>query len=184
MQQPLLIQPAMQPVGTALAEAALDYWTDRYAQADAAEQTGGRTFVLVHLGGERFAIALDDLDEVACIAGGISLPHLNPLVLGLANVRGELLPLLDTAALLGVGGGYRLGVTNRTLVVRDRRGRRTGLPVDGVESVEELNPDDFQAEQELTAAAPVRRGGVAEHRGHALSLLDVTPLREGSFSHF
>ena len=53
------------PCTAALAEAALDYWTNRYAQAVVAEHTGGRTFVLVHLGGERFAIALEDLDEVA-----------------------------------------------------------------------------------------------------------------------
>ena len=173
-----------QPADAALPESALDYWTGRYAQAIGTAQTGGRPFVVVSLGGERFAIALDDLDEVACIASGIALPHVSPLVLGLANVRGELLPLLDTAALLGVGGGYRLGIANRTLVIRDRRGRRTGLPVDGIESVEELHPDAFQAAGAAEAAAPIQRGGVGEHRGLALSRLDVTPLREGNFSHF
>ena len=180
MQQP----PPTEAVGATLADSVLDYWTGRYAQAIGTEQTGGRPFVVVSLGGERFAIPLADLDEVACIASGIALPHVSPLVLGLANVRGELLPLLDTAALLGVGGCYRLGVANRTLVVRDRRGRRTGLPVDGIESVEELNPNVFQTAGVGDAIAPIRRGGVGEHRGLALSLLDVTPLREGSFSHF
>ncbi|HYN77658.1 MAG TPA: chemotaxis protein CheW [Lamprocystis sp. (in: g-proteobacteria)] len=178
-------QPAPTPsVGAALTDSELEYWTGRYAQVVEAEQTGGRPFVVVSLGGERFAIGLQDLDEVAGVTSGIALPHVSPLVLGLANVRGELLPLLDTAALLGVGGGYRLGVANRTLVVRDRRGRRTGLPVDGIESVEELNPNAFQTAGEGEATAPIRRGGVGEHRGLALSLLDVTPLREGNFSHF
>lgn len=167
-----------------LADLDLAHWTARYAESAAAARTALRPFVLVRVGGERFAVALDDLDEVACVTTGIALPHVNPLILGLANIRGELLPLLDTAAILDVAAGYRLGTANRTLVVRDRRGRRTGLPVDGVESVEELDPDLFQTMTRGESTDLVRRNGLAEHRGRALARLDLTPLRAGSFSHF
>jgi purine-binding chemotaxis protein CheW len=161
-----------------------DYWTERYAQGGAAAEHAGQSYVLVRLGGERFAVAMQDLDEVATVTTGIALPHLDPMVLGLANVRGELLPLLDTAALLGLNTAYRLGARNRTLVVRDQRGRRIGLPVDAVEAVEDLDPGAFQPRHAAPGGAPVRRVGVGEHKGQSLSLLDVTPLRQASFSHF
>jgi chemotaxis signal transduction protein len=167
-----------------LPEPELDYWTERYAQGGAEVEHPGQAYVLVRLSGERFAVAMQDLDEVATVTTGIALPHLDPRVLGLANVRGELLPLLDTAALLGLGTAYRLGGRNRTLVIRDQHGRRTGLPVDAVEAVEDLDPGTFQIRHGAPGGAPVRRVGVGEHKGQSLSLLDVTPLRQASFSHF
>jgi len=141
------------------------------------------TFVLFRLGDEHFAVALDDLDEVACIENGIALANVNPVVLGLANLRGELLPLLDTAGLLGSRADHCIGSNNRTLIVRDRQGRRSGLPVDHVDAVESLDPAIFQL-RSAAADAPVRRAGIAEHTGTALSLLDVSGLRRGDMDHF
>lgn len=154
------------------------------ASTEADSDLDSTTFVLFRLGGERFAIALDDLDEVACVETGIALANVDTTILGLANLRGELLPLLDTAALLGGRGDYRLGGNNRTLVIRDRYGRRSGLPVDGVDAVEQLDTGIFQLRATASANTPIRRAGVAEHAGAALSLLDVSGLRHGDVDHF
>ena len=181
MSDPAPFAPSTAP----LPAAELDHWTGRYAQAlDPLESSTDRVFVIVRVAGERFALPMQALDEVASVATGIALPHVSALVLGLANVRGELLPLLDTGALLGISAGYRLGPANRTLVVRDRRGRRTGLPVDAVESVEALDPESFQPQAAAAAGAPIRRVGVGEHKGRSLTLLDVGPLLAAGFSHF
>lgn len=167
-----------------LADTELEHWTRRYAESLAGARASGLSHVLVRVAGERFAIALDDLDEVACVSTGIALPHVAAMILGLANIRGELLPLLDTAALLGIGATYRLGSDNRTLVIRDQRGRRAGLPVDSVESVEELDPEMFRALSDPDPSPLIRRNGLTEHRGSALARLDLEPLRAGHFSHF
>lgn len=174
-----------------LPDAELDHWSARYAEALDGARVADAACVLVQVGGERFAVVLDDLDEVACLSTAIALPHVASLVLGLANIRGELLPLLDTGALLGVAGGCRLGTTNRTLVVRDHRGRRVGLPVDRVEAVEALPADLFHepgrdrpSELGGDGADLIRRAGLAEHRGAALTRLDLGALRAGRFSHF
>lgn len=167
-----------------LPDSELDFWTARYTQSlDDQGQSDGQVYVIARIGSERFAIPMQDLDEVASVTTGIALPHVSHRVLGLANIRGELLPLLDTGALLGISASHRLGAANRTLVVRDQDGRRTGLPVDAVESVETLDPNAFQP-QSGRPDALIRRLGLGEHEGHALSLLDVTPLRQGSISSF
>ncbi len=170
----------------ALPDALLEHWTQRYAEPPTpAAIAADAAFVIVRVGPERFAVPMQVLDEVASVAAGIALPHVSALVLGLANVRGELLPLLDTGVLLGVAAGYRLGAANRTLVVRDQRGRRAGLPVDAVESVEALDAETFRSQGAAPAGSgPVRRVGVGEHQGRALTLIDVTPLLAAGFNHF
>jgi hypothetical protein len=62
-------------------------------------------------------------------------------------------------------------------------GRRSGLPVDRVDAVESLDPGLFQLRC-ATTDAPVRRAGIAEHAGTALSLLDVSGLRSGDMDHY
>jgi chemotaxis signal transduction protein len=176
----LSAEPLLEP----LPESELERWTERYAESATESQTLGVHFVVVRVGGERFAVALDDLDEVACVTTGIAVPHVSPLVLGLANIRGELLPLLDTGALLGVPARFRLDAANRTLVIRDHRGRRVGLPVEAVEAVEELSPECFQDVSGGDVSDLIRRDGLAEHQGKALARIDLTRLRVGSFSHF
>lgn len=59
--------------------------------------------VVLPVGGDSYAIAAESVRLV------VSVPALTPLVtaprtvLGLFNLRGEIAPLLDTAALLGIG---------------------------------------------------------------------------------
>ncbi|WP_295447974.1 chemotaxis protein CheW [uncultured Thiodictyon sp.] len=173
------------PCAAPLPAAELEHWTKRYAQTvDPLGDLTGSVFVIVRVAGERFALPMQALDEVASVTTGIALPHVSALVLGLANVRGELVPLLNTGALLGINSSYRLGAANRTLVVRDARSRRAGLPVDAVESVVALDADSFQAQGGVATNAPIRRIGVGEHKGRSLTLLDVSPLLAAGFNHF
>jgi purine-binding chemotaxis protein CheW len=177
--------PSVNDLGEPLGAQALSRRAAIYAErVDADGDLNISTYVLFRLGDEHFAVALDDLDEVACIENGIALANVDPVVLGLANLRGELLPLLDTAALLGTRADYLIGGNNRTLIVRDRQGRRSGLPVDRVDAVEALDPGIFQLRCAAAADAPVRRAGIAEHAGTVLSLLDVSGLRRGDMDHF
>ncbi|MGB5737207.1 MAG: chemotaxis protein CheW [Thiohalocapsa sp.] len=177
--------PSTAEAGELLSAETLRERAEAYAAVAAADTDLNRTtFVLFRLGGECFAIALDDLDEVACVETGIALANVDPTIIGLANLRGELLPLLDTAAMLGTRCEYRLGGDNRTLVIRDVYGRRSGLPVDRVDAVEYLDTGIFQLRAAAAEQRPIARAGVAEHAGAALSLLDVSGLRQGHVEHF
>ncbi len=62
--------------------------------------------LLLPVGAERFALELTAVREVLVDPAPTPLPGAPPTVLGVVNLRGEVVPLLDTAALLGTG---RLG---------------------------------------------------------------------------
>jgi purine-binding chemotaxis protein CheW len=140
--------------------------------------------VLFRLANERFAVPLDDLDQVACVTSGVAVAHASSMLLGLTSLRGEILPLLDTAALLGTGASLSIGPANRTLIVRDRRGRRSGLPVDGVIGVKHLSLDAFRVVPGPKGAGLVSRAGVTEQDGEVLTLIDLSPLQRETLDHF
>lgn len=163
----------------------LRHWTAAYAQPlSTAGARAEKAFVLFRLGSERFAVPIDDLDEVACVTGGISLANAGTRVIGLTNTRGEVLPLLDTGALLDARSEPSIGARNRTLVVRDGRGRRAGLPVDAVIGVAKLDPASFSLYPRHGGQSLVRRAGLAEHADQALTLVDLSALRRESLDQF
>ncbi|NEX21598.1 hypothetical protein G3480_14975 [Thiorhodococcus mannitoliphagus] len=163
----------------------LKEWAAAYARSVVAPSAGADAeFILFRLGEERFAANLDELDEVANVVGGIAVAHASSLVIGLTNLRGEVLPLLDTGALLDAGSSVSIGASNRTLVVRDRRGRRSGLPVDAVIGVANLDPTTFNLYPGRRGHGLIGRLGIAEHDDAALTLVDLSPLRRDTLDQF
>jgi chemotaxis signal transduction protein len=59
--------------------------------------------VLLPVGAELYAVPVEWVREVVAAPTVEPLVTAPPLVLGLFNLRGEIVPLFDTAALLGVG---------------------------------------------------------------------------------
>jgi twitching motility protein PilI len=83
------------------------------------------------LGAERFLAPREEVREiVACPARLARVPGARPWVAGIANLRGQLLTVIDLNAFLG-GGATRLGRDTRVLVVNDRE-LGAGLLVDEV----------------------------------------------------
>jgi len=176
---------ASEPLGAA----ALKEWTAAYAQELAPPSAQAQVdFILFQVGDERFALPIDDVDEVANVTGGIAVAHASSLLLGLTNLRGEVLPLLDTGALLGISSSCSLGARNRTLILRDPRARRCGLPVDLVLAVQGLDPALFQRYPHPVGAGAseglVRRVGLADYGEGTLTLIDASALQRESLEHF
>src|SRR5262245_38052092 len=78
--------------------------TARLFAADKQEQVrGSKSSFLFRIGSEWLAIATPVVDEVADLRSIHSLPHRRSgVVLGLANVRGELIVCVSLAQLLGI----------------------------------------------------------------------------------
>jgi len=87
-------------------------------------------FLLVRAGGRRVGLAVEAVIEVREPDELGAIPSLEPALRGVTALRGQLMPVLNLAALLGGEAGPGLVV-----VVTDLGGRRVGLEVDDADVV-------------------------------------------------
>ncbi len=73
----------------------LDYWTQIYASEQVEDNSTQLEYLLFSLGQEHFAILMDDLDEVVTLTSGMALPHTSSLIIGLSNVRSDVIVLIN-----------------------------------------------------------------------------------------
>lgn len=110
-------------------------WTAHYAEARQVERPKDLSCVVFRLGSEWFGIATGVLDEVIELRAVHRLPHRqSPVVLGLANVRGELVVCVALDRLLGIAADAPAAdhKARRLLVLRSPAGR-LAIPVDEVQ---------------------------------------------------
>jgi len=85
--------------------------------------------LLLRVGADLFALPVDWAREVVAAPAVTPLATAPPVLLGLFNLRGQIVPLLDTAAVLGTG---RTETTTFVVVVASAQGlaglATTGLP--------------------------------------------------------
>lgn len=122
-------------------------------------------FLLVELGDERYALAVEDVLEVGSVGDPAPVPGAHGAVVGLLNIRGEILPLLDLGSLVGAGSA-RLGAA---MVVVEQGGRRAALRVDGLSDVAPLEEGSVQDESGPLRASVVSGGSI-------VGVLDVQAL--------
>ncbi len=95
--------------------------------------------------GELFAVRVEELDEVASPQRGSALPGVHPSILGLLNLRGETMLLVDLGRAIGLRQGIPPSAPEqRILVVADGQGARTALLIDRVQQVADGNALEFK----------------------------------------
>ena len=99
-------------------------------QIDGQENSGEWAGVIFRIGEVRLACNVKQVHEFLPIPAFTPVPGTKPWILGLANVRGDLLTIIDLAWFLN---GRRSAVSMRTrLLAASLRGRPVGLLVDEV----------------------------------------------------
>lgn len=135
--------------------------------------------ILCSIADERYAVPAHHLVEVVPAVAPRPLAHAMPWVLGLMNYRGDLLPLIDAAALLGRPPRPR-SMLNRVLVLRlkaeDENRQAVGLLVGQILGVDEVDFDDPSAYPGLRIPEAEYLGPVACTEAGTVQLLDPTKL--------
>ena len=133
----------------------LEEWTELLARPKAPRVTGTKSVVIFRLGAEWFGLPIQVFQEVAERRPRHSLPHCdNKLLLGLVNIRGELLLCVSLADLLGlesdavaarqeVKGAGQHSVYGRLVVVA-REGHRLAFPVDEIYGIYRYHPTELK----------------------------------------
>lgn len=108
-----------------------------------------RVHVRLRLGDESYAIPVENVLEVAELGEITPVPGSQRAILGVRNLRGQILPIVDLATVFGIPGS---GNPQRVLVA-EANGQRAGFAIDDVSDIEELPDSIDETESELLLGA-------------------------------
>jgi len=131
---------------------------------------------LFALAGARFAVDVRSAREVVLFDEITAVPRAPRHLVGVANLRGTVMPIVDARELLGLEEP-RSGRSVRTLVVRDGA-VQAALVVDtvlGLEPFEDVLPTDSPIAAGSWGPRPLMSGWI-QWTGETLALLDVPKL--------
>jgi purine-binding chemotaxis protein CheW len=148
------------------------------AQVRALPPEAPEEFLAFELGGETYALPIAGVREVLKVGAVTEVPRADPRVLGLINVRGEMLPLYDVKVGLQLASAYPMVRSGadvprqaRVVLVLDAEGD-AGILVDRVVGTVRLNLSQLESAplpgRDRTAIA-----GLARDQGALYILLDV-----------
>ncbi len=133
-----------------------------------------RSFIRFEMGGERYCVPLEAVTKIERVPAIIAVPRTPAFVRGIASLRGEIVPVIDLAAV--IGGEPTTTVPHGLLVLADGA-RRVGILSDAL-------PDYFRVGVSALLPAPTGRSGDAlianaiERKEGTTAVLDVKKLME------
>ena len=146
------------------------------ADNDAPDSSQFLTFVCA---GEEYGVDILCVQEIKGWDGVTRVPYTPPYLLGVMNLRGVIVPVVDLRTRFGVAQRAPDGSTVVIVVrVHSERGEKTaGIVVDAVSEVYSVTPDNIKPTPDLGAVgdgACVR--GLASVDGKMVMLLDIDKL--------
>lgn len=138
-------------------------------------QVSSAQMVAFHLGSQRYGFEIDRVQEIQQIVAFAQVPSDTGAVLGLVNLRGQIVPAVDIRLLLGMEQKEHT-LETPMVVCRSDRGP-VAFVVDDVEDVVPLPPDCLQPPPRMRSLAG-RMIGVCQLDDGMVFLLDVDKLIE------
>lgn len=132
------------------------------------------------LGEERFAIPVDLVQEVVEPGQVTKVPNAPAYMLGIINLRGRVLPLLDTRLKLGLSATTR---TQRSRIMvldiqtENDKALQIGAMVDIAREVVEISDSEIQEApdfESLKTTAPIT--GIVNNHGDITMIMDITKV--------
>lgn len=94
---------------------------------------GTEEYLSFEVGGQRYAVAIASVREIRGWTEPSSMPDAEPCIMGVINLRGEILPLMDLAAKLGL---VTPEINERSVIIVVEIGENTiGMLVDSVSNI-------------------------------------------------
>ena len=141
------------------------------------QEASAVVLLVFRIDGCEHALAVEQVVEVLRMVAATRLPDAPPWVVGVINVRGRVIPLIDVRARLGARGLEPEPSTSVIVVQTDQV--VAGLVVDEVVEVLAVRHDAIERPDQVTAAARAL-SGVARHRDRLIPVLDPERICEGS----
>ena len=133
-------------------------------------------YLAFRVGDERYAVPISDVSEITVALGTTPVPRTAEFVVGIANIRGVIIPVVDLAMRLMLPLGQARAAGRRLLIVR-RQDDLYGLVIDEVHAVVAVAPE---ALEEAPGALAGPRGdyiqALARYEGEILIVLDLSTV--------
>jgi chemotaxis-related protein WspD len=183
---PVYSEAAVRLLDSELPDDALGDWSQSFARAEHLETRGSLSIVVFRVGSEWLALPTTAFQEIATVRAIHPVPHRrNGVILGLANVRGELIVCASLHCALGLepvavasrrGLLEKCGAEARFLVLQ-HDAHRIVCPADEVYGVERIHTDRLEVPPDTVgrAAASYARAVLAWQE-RSLNLLDAKRL--------
>ncbi|WP_152048333.1 chemotaxis protein CheW [Aureimonas psammosilenae] len=143
--------------------------------ATASEHNGMRELIAFRIGEQEYCIDIMQVREIRGFATATPLPHSPGFVVGVINLRGTILPIIDLSDRLGFDP---IRTTPRSVIIVVERGQQlVGLLVDGVSDIISADDDLLQPTPEIASTRThsfVR--GVMTFEGRMISMIAVDAL--------
>ena len=147
-----------------------------------ADTAAAENLLIFRLAGESFALRLGAVAEIIRLPDLAHMPLVPPSLLGLANLRGVVLPVLSLRALLHLP---ELAANESTRVVVMRSDAPLGFVVDGIERLLTVTADELQKDDAGagTIDPAVLKGIIKGAEGRSpIKLLSPSRLLGGQFA--
>ncbi len=144
------------------------------AQVDASPRWSGIGFSLL---GERFVASLGQVVEMLEVPAYTRLPGVQPWAVGIANVRGRLLPLVDLTAYIAGKPGTHNKKQQRVLVI-DIKNYLCGLIVDQAFGMQHFTSERFTEEVDFVPSAvrPLVKGAYLDGVNNPWAVMHIPAL--------
>ncbi len=142
-----------------------------------------RRFVTFRLAEQLYALPAESIAEIIQLPAVTRVPHSPLALLGLANLRGAVLPLVSVRQLIGATDQAAQSGAAKAIVLGGMS--PVALAVDAVDSLVAVTEDAIEVREAELSAAPGERlaGAVRTGKGAEVAkLLDVEGLLRGAFS--
>ncbi|MGH7075768.1 MAG: chemotaxis protein CheW [Stellaceae bacterium] len=143
------------------------------------EANAKRRFLTFRIEQRLYALAAAEILEVIRVPAAARVPQSPDALLGIANLRGSILPLVSLRALLGVAD---VGMLPDARAIVLANGPVAALVVDAVEALVTIDADRVETRQaELAAGAKERLTGAFQGDAGAAKILDIQNLLDAAF---
>ena len=123
------------------------------------------TYAQLTLAAEVYAVPVGHVVEIASLGDLAAVPGARPEILGVRNLRGQILPVIDLAQLLGL----HAAAPPQQLLVAEWGSIQAGFAIDEVSQVGELPDPAEEAESDFLL-------GTMIHEGQLLAVIDVPAI--------
>lgn len=133
----------------------------------------GRSYVIFRLGAEEYGLPIEHVSSIIRYELPTPVPRAPVAVLGVINLRGRVIPVMDLSARFGKGA-FEPSAMARIVVAEGASGS-VGIAVDSANEVTSLPLDEVQPVPDSILSPSTARAfsGVIERAGKLVILLDL-----------